>query len=86
MAEETKLTLKVGIIASLVAAIVMFILQALWGHQTDISVLKTNQAMVMKTIDSLQEVPADLASIKVMLINNKDEHSIIMKRLEKRDK
>ena len=86
MAEETKLTLKVGVITSFVAALVMFILTALWGHQTDISILKTNQLMVLKTIDSLQTVPGDLAYLKVMMIDNKEEHVLIMKRLEKRDK
>ena len=86
MAEETKLTLKVGVITSFVAALVMFILTALWGHQTDISILKTNQLMVLKTIDGLQIVPGDLAYLKVMMIDNKEEHLIIMKRLEKRNK
>ena len=86
MAEETKLTLKVGVITSFVAALVMFILTALWGHQTDISILKTNQLMVLKTIDGLQTVPGDLAYLKVMMIDNKEEHLIIMKRLEMRNK
>ena len=86
MAEETKLTLKVGAIASLVAAVVVFILTALWGHQTDITILKTNQAMVLKTIDSLQTVPSDLAYLKIMMTDNKEEHVLIMRKLEKRDK
>jgi len=83
---ETHMTLKVGVIASFVAALVMFMLTALWGHQTDISILKTNQLMVLKTIDILQTVPGDLAYLKTMMIDNKEEHIVLMKKLEKRDK
>ena len=86
MAEETKLTRKVGAVVSFVAAFIVFTLTALWGHQTDITILKTNQLIVLKTIDSLQVVPGDLAYLKIMMRDNKEEHVIIMKKLEKRDK
>ena len=67
MAEETKLTLKIGIIASFVAAFVIFILQALWVHQTDITTLKANQAHVMISIAKLESIPSELARMNEQL-------------------
>ena len=65
--QETKLTLKVGVIASFVAAFVVFILQALWGHQTDITTLKANQVHVMDTLVKVEMIPAELSRINEQL-------------------
>lgn len=70
-AEETKFTLKIGVIVSIVSALVIFVLTNLWLHQTDITILKTNQAMVLQTLGELKIVPSKLAEINVML-NNMD--------------
>jgi hypothetical protein len=63
VADETKLTIKVGLLASFVAAFVIFILQALWGHQTEITTIKTNQLHVMNTMVKMETIPAELARI-----------------------
>ena len=81
MAEESKLTLKIGVIASFIAAIVIFVLNSLWIHQTDIAMLKTNQCAIMKTIEKLDGVPADLARIEVLMRDNKENQTEIMKRI-----
>ena len=82
MAEESKLTLKVGVIASFIAAVMIFILQSLWAHQTDISMLKTNQEVLLKTNEKLADVPANIVILKEMMVDNKQEHNVIMRRLE----
>jgi energy-converting hydrogenase Eha subunit B len=60
---ESKLTLKVGVIASFVAALVIFILSTLQGHQNDIATLKANQAHVMVTLTKMETIPAELAKM-----------------------
>ena len=81
MAEESKLTLKIGVIASFIAAIVIFVLNSLWIHQTDIAMLKTNQCAIMKTIEKLDSVPSDLARIEAIMKNNQENQIEIMKRI-----
>jgi hypothetical protein len=70
-ADETKVTLKVGIIAAGVAALVMFMLNVLWVHNGDINILKTNQVAVMKNLDKVDsamcKIDEKLASIDVRL-------------------
>lgn len=54
MADETKITLKMGAIASLVGGLVMFIMGCLYSHQTDITVLKTNYLHVTSKLDRIE--------------------------------
>jgi hypothetical protein len=71
MADETKLTFRVGLIATLVSTLVVFMLGMLVKHSSDISVLQTNQAMVMETVKKLDvavdKIPERLASIDAQL-------------------
>lgn len=82
--EVDKMTVKVTIIASGVAALILFLLTALWGHQTDITLLKTNQVAVMKTVESYTGVPAQLSRIATLLEANERDHLVIMRKLERR--
>ncbi len=68
MSDETKITLKMGVIASLVASFVIFFLTALWSHQTDITILKSNQMHMVQTLQDLKSVPTTLATIQAQLI------------------
>jgi hypothetical protein len=72
MAEETKFTLKIGIIASFVAALVVFMLSCLWDHNAKISGLHTNQIAVMKNLEKMDaavdKIPERLASIDAQLL------------------
>lgn len=83
MAEETRLTLKIGVIASFIAAIVIFVLNSLWMHQTDIAMLKTNQCAIMKTVEKLDAVPSDLAKLEVLMKENQENQRAIIRRLER---
>jgi hypothetical protein len=56
LADETKLTFKMGIIATLVAGIVVFIMNCLWSHQTDITILKTNYIHTSSTLQDIKLV------------------------------
>jgi hypothetical protein len=67
MAEETKFTLKIGLVASFVSALLIFVLSALWAHQTDITTLRTNQTHVLETLNKLDTVPTQLAGINAQL-------------------
>jgi hypothetical protein len=64
MAEEQKLTLKVSIIASGVAALIVMMGGALWSHQTDIATIRANQNQFQAAIIRLQEVPERLTKIE----------------------
>jgi glutamate synthase domain-containing protein 1 len=68
MAEETKFTLKIGVIASFIAALVVFMLSCLWQHNGDISRLQTNQITVMRNQEKMDaavdKIPERLASIE----------------------
>jgi hypothetical protein len=72
MADETKFTLKISIVASFISAIVVFILTVLWVHNTDISKLQTNQMVVMKNVEkmdlAIDKIPERLASIDIQLL------------------
>lgn len=65
MADETKITLKMGIIASLVGGIVMFIMGCLWNHQTDITILKTDYHHVFKKLDSIETLTQQIRDDQV---------------------
>ena len=67
MADETKITLKMGAIAAFTSAFIIFILSALWTHQTDITMLKANQLHVMATLVKVEMIPAELARINEQL-------------------
>lgn len=82
--EADKITLKVGIIASIVSALVLFVMTALWSHETSITRLDTNQIVVMKHITSYETIPVQLARIQTLLEINASDHALIMKRLDKR--
>ena len=65
--EENRLILRAGVVASFVAAFIIFILSALWSHQTDITTLKANQIHVMATLVKVEMIPAELARITEQL-------------------
>ena len=77
VSEETKITLKIGVIASLIAGMVVFILTNLWMHQTDITRLTTNQNTVLMTLQKFDCIPGQIAVLteKVESLNtNLREH------------
>jgi uncharacterized membrane protein len=71
MAEETKVTLKVGVIAAGVATFLIFMLNTIWGHETRITTLSTNQASVMLRMEKVEcaidKIPQELAAINTHL-------------------
>lgn len=79
--EVNKVTVKITLIISLVATLILFLLNTLWGHQTAITVLETNQAAVMKTVETYTTVPAQLSRISALLETNERDHTMIMKKL-----
>jgi hypothetical protein len=82
--EMDRITIKMTIIASLISALVLFILSTLWVHNGDIMVLKTNQLSVMKHIVGYESVPTQLARMEAMMEANARDHAMIMKRLDRR--
>jgi hypothetical protein len=82
MSLDEKNTIKATVIASLISALVLFVLTTQWIHHGDIQVLKTNQASVLKHLDDYNKVPAQLARIEALLEANAIAHDIIMKRLK----
>jgi hypothetical protein len=72
MSDETKVTMKIGVIAAGVASLIVFVLSVLWAHNGDISMLKANQQIVMQSIVKLDaavdKIPERLASIDAQLV------------------
>jgi hypothetical protein len=82
MSIEEKNTIKATVMASLVSALILFMLTTQWLHHGDIQVLKTNQTAVMKDIESYGRIPAQLARIEVLLEANAIDHAVIMRKLK----
>ena len=83
MSDETKITLKMGIIASAVSSFLIFVLSVLWIHQTDITLLKTNQVSVLKMMEKMSTMPEEIAKLNVrveFLIDNQQVHKDISAR------
>ena len=62
MAEETKITLKMGLIASGVAALVVMMATAMWNYHGRITVLETNYTHVCATLTEIKETVKDIRS------------------------
>jgi len=60
MADETKITLKMGVIASFIGALVMFVMGCLYSHQTDITILKTNYLHVTAQLDKIEQTVTEI--------------------------
>lgn len=77
--EDTKITLKAGVLISLITSLAVFLFTVVWMHQTDITLLKTNQNHILKVIDDLKTVPAALQVLGVKidtLDTNLKEHRL----------
>jgi hypothetical protein len=82
--EMNKITLKATVLASIISGIMLFVMTTLWVHQTDITILKTTQLSIQKSVDSYDKIPEQLARIEVLLENNAKEHLVILKKLDRR--
>ena len=60
MAEETKITVKVGLIAAATASLVVFILGMLFAHQGDISILKVEKAHMVSRIEEIHTLSVEI--------------------------
>ena len=65
MADETKITLKMGAIASCIGALVMFAMGCLYSHQTDITVLKTNYLHVTSKLDRIENTVVEIRNDQI---------------------
>ena len=67
MADETKITLKMGAIASCIGALVMFVMGCLYSHQTDITVLKTNYLHVTSKLDRIENTVVEIRNDQIRI-------------------
>jgi hypothetical protein len=65
MAEETKITLKMGLIASGVAALVVMMVAAMWNYHGRITVLETNYTHVSSTLTDIKETLKDIRADQI---------------------
>ena len=65
MADETKITLKMGAIASCIGALVMFVMGCLYSHQTDITILKTNYIHVTSKLDKIEQTVIEIRNDQI---------------------
>jgi len=54
MAEESKITLKMGIIASAVSALIMLVGGAIWNQQSRLVVLETNYGHLCTSLNKME--------------------------------
>jgi len=75
MAEETKITLKMGLIASAAAALIVMVMSCLWNYHGRLTVLETNYNHVASTLTKmdgkLDEIRNDQIRLKGMEIKGK---------------
>jgi hypothetical protein len=83
---ETKISLKAGIIGSMITALIVSIFSVLWVHQTDITLLKTNQTHVLLTLEKMSNIPEQMAvlSSKLTTISDdvKENGKVLIKHME----
>lgn len=65
MADETKITLKMGLIASAVAALIVMFGGALWNQQGRIVVLETNYNHVCSTMTEMKDMLQDIRAEQI---------------------
>ena len=78
LAEETKVTMKVGIIASGISGLIIFVMGTLFVHQTDIATLKITAA---NNISNIAEVKTLLQEIRNDQIRRERKEGMIEEKL-----
>ena len=70
MADETKITLKMGVIAAGIASLVVIVMTCLWNYHGRLTVLETNYSHVattlMKMDSTLDEIRNDQIRLRGM--------------------
>lgn len=72
MAEETKITLKMGLIASGVAALIVMMLSAMWSYHGRITVLETNYTHVSSSLTDIKDTLKDIRNDQIKKTGNKE--------------
>lgn len=67
MAEETKITLKMGLIASGVAALIVMVMTCLWNYHGRLTVLETNYNHVASTLTKMDNTLDDIRNDQIRL-------------------
>lgn len=60
MAEETKITLKMGCIAAGIAALIVMVMGCLWNYHGRLTVLETNYTHVSSTLTEIKTTVGDI--------------------------
>lgn len=70
MADETKITLKMGVIAAGIASLIVMVMTCLWNYHGRLTVLETNYSHVASTLTkmdgTLDEIRNDQIRLKGM--------------------
>ena len=70
MADETKITLKMGVIAAGIASLIVMVMGCLWNYHGRLTVLETNYSHVASTLtkmdNTLDEIRNDQIRVKGM--------------------
>ena len=61
MAEETKITLKVGIIITFISSIIIFIMSCLWSYNSRLTALETNY---INLVEKLNKIDTNVETIR----------------------
>ena len=78
MAEESKITLRIGIIATGIASLIVFVLGTLFVHQTDIATLKVTAA---NNIQNIADVKSLLREIRDDQIRRERKEGVLEEKL-----
>ena len=65
MADETKITLRMGVIASIVASLVVGLFSIMWNYQSRITVLETNYQHVYVTLNEMKEMIKEIRQYQI---------------------
>ena len=67
MADETKITLKMGVIAAGIASLIVMVMGCLWNYHGRLTVLETNYSHVASTLTKMDNTLDEIRNDQIRL-------------------
>lgn len=67
MADETKITLKMGVIAAGIASLIVMVMGCLWNYHGRLTVLETNYSHVATTLTKIDNTVDEIRNDQIRL-------------------
>ena len=67
MADETKITLKMGVIAAGIASLIVMVMGCLWNYHGRLTILETNYSHVASTLTKIDNTVDEIRNDQIRL-------------------